>query len=39
MSLTKERLRQQKKYLGGRLEYVRDIGKNSLLIDCKKHQK
>ena len=37
--LTKELLRQLKKYLGGSWEYVKDIGKNSLLIDCKKHQK
>ena len=37
--LTKERLRQQRKYLGGKCQYGKDIGENNLLVDCEKQQK
>jgi DNA invertase Pin-like site-specific DNA recombinase len=37
--LTKERLRQQRKYLGGRCPHGKDIGENNVLVDCEKQQK
>jgi DNA invertase Pin-like site-specific DNA recombinase len=37
--LTKERLRQQRKYLGGKCQYGKDIGENNVLVDCEKQQK
>jgi hypothetical protein len=37
--LTKERLRQQRKYLGGKCKYGKDIGENNVLVDCEKQQK
>jgi len=37
--LTKERLRQQKKYLGGKCQYGKDIGENNVLVESEKQQK
>ena len=37
--LTKERLRQQKKFLGGKVIYGKDIGENNVLVDCEKQQR
>ena len=37
--LTKELLRQQRKYLGGRREYGKDIVENNILVDCEKQKK
>jgi len=37
--LTKERLRQQRKYLGGKCQFGKDIGQNNFLVECEKQQK
>jgi DNA invertase Pin-like site-specific DNA recombinase len=37
--LTKDRLRKQRKYLGGKCQYGKDIGENNVLVDCEKQQK
>ena len=37
--LTKERLRQQKKFLGGKVIFGKDIGENNILVDCEKQQR
>ena len=37
--LTKQRLREQKKFCGGRVIYGKDIGENNVLVDCEKEQR
>ena len=37
--LTKQRLREQKKFCGGRVIYGKDIWENNVLVDCEKEQR
>jgi len=35
----KDSILRQKKYLGGKCQYGKDIGENNVLVDCEKQQK
>ena len=37
--ITKDRMKKQNKYRGGKVEYIKDIGSDGYLVDCEKQKR